>query len=160
MNSLAAAAAAAMPILESFLRRSAVGLAKPGFLCSPPTALPSFASVRSCCVALQHAAALEIAAPTCARSCRREFGHATLATQPVRSLVAGRPFTSGGTRNAHADRYCSIRTMSSLPLPQPATDPGPKQRIPAKALLTDDEHPCGEGKLEWPFNAKAFYVGE
>ncbi|KAK9810680.1 hypothetical protein WJX73_010262 [Symbiochloris irregularis] len=32
--------------------------------------------------------------------------------------------------------------------------------VSIRAVKTDDEHPCGEGKLEWPFNAKAFYVGK
>ena len=46
---------------------------------------------------------------------------------------------------------------------KPAVQPAallPDLQVSIRAVKTDDEHPCGEGKLEWPFNAKAFYVGE
>ena len=52
------------------------------------------------------------------------------------------------------------KAPGSLALVQPAHDRMLVRDLPPKARVTDDEHPCGEGKVEWPFNAKAFYVGE
>ena len=41
-----------------------------------------------------------------------------------------------------------LRRRLSLPMIHP------------KATVTSEEHPCGAEHLEFPFNAKAFYVGE
>lgn len=35
-----------------------------------------------------------------------------------------------------------------------------ERQVPPLARLTDEDHPRGVGLIEYPFNAKAFYVGE
>ena len=82
-------------------------------------------------------------------------------SRPVSSLTSPNATSLAGLQLQQLQR----RQFSALPAlaEEPAEHSAaltPDLKLTVKAIKTDDEHPCGEGKLEWPFNAKAFYVGE
>lgn len=153
----AAAAALSLPVSETVAGRLSAMLPLPGMVprgaCSDRMLgslqpIPGFQTLYK---------ALQLLSCTSERPLQSTAAPASLmATQPLQRFSSD---TLLARLNAS---FRSKRHLSSLPLAQPAAteDRLAIQSLPVKAQLTDDEHPCGEGRIEWPFHAKAFYVGE